>query len=331
MSAFNKLLNSFFVRDLKLLIVIGFFIQSTLLNAQKFEDYNQFVKGEEISIDLVAVDGGSFIMGSKSSSRETDEKPAHQVEVDGFWMGKHEITWKQYDSFVYDQLNDGQFESRSKLQKMGIDGVTGATVPYADMSAGMGKGSFPAVNMTQYAALMYCKWLTAKTGVFYRLPTEAEWEFVCKKGKTAEVSKLSDYAWYADNSDEKYQKTGSKKPNKLGIYDMLGNVSEWVLDQYSTTYYASSPKKNPWNVPTKLYPIVVRGGSWIDTADKVCCTNRDPSIVNWKQRDPQIPKSDWWFTDADFVGFRIVRPKIQPSVQEIRKYFMEAFEDYGIN
>ena len=315
--------------SLKLLIIGGFLIQITLLKAQKFEDYKQDIKGEEIAIELAAVKGGSFLMGTKSSSRDADERPAHQVEVDGFWMGKYEITWKQYDTFIYDQLNDGQFESTSKLKEMGIDGVTGATVPYADMSSGMGKGSFPAVNMTQYAALMFCKWLTAKTGVFYRLPTEAEWEYVCKKGKTDEVSELRQYAWYEDNSNETYQTTGTKKPNILGIYDLLGNVSEWVLDQYSTTYYTSSPKMNPWNIPTKLYPLVIRGGSWIDTANKICCTNRDPSQVNWKQRDPQIPKSNWWFTDAEFVGFRVVRPKIQPSGKNIEKYWLEAIEDFG--
>lgn len=316
-------------RYLKLIIFNGILIPFSVLNAQKFENYKQYIKGEEIAIELAAIEGGVFLMGTKDSSRDANEKPAHQVEVDGFWMGKYEITWKQYDTFVYDQLNDGQFEAPSKLKKIGVDAITGATAPYVDMSFGMGKESFPAVNMTQYAALMFCKWLTAKTGVFYRLPTEAEWEYVCKKGKTDKVSNLKDHAWYEDNSDETYHKTGLKKPNSFGIYDMLGNVSEWVLDQYNTSYYASSPKKNPWNIPTKLYPVTVRGGSWIDTADKVCCTNRDFSKVNWKQRDPQIPKSNWWFTDAEFVGFRIVRPKVQPTGKEIEKYWLEAIEDFG--
>ncbi|RLD84755.1 MAG: formylglycine-generating enzyme family protein, partial [Bacteroidetes bacterium] len=171
-------------RYLKLIVFNGILISFSVLNAQKFENYKQDVKGEEIAIELVAIEGGAFLMGTKYSSRDADEKPTHQVEIDGFWMGKNEITWKQYDTFVYDQLNDGQFEDFTKLKKMGVDGITGATAPYADMSFGMGKGSFPAVNMTQYAALMFCKWLTAKTGVFYRLPTEAEWEYVCKKGKT---------------------------------------------------------------------------------------------------------------------------------------------------
>jgi formylglycine-generating enzyme required for sulfatase activity len=313
------------------LIIVGLLFHLTTLKAQKFKNYKQAVKGENISIEMVAVTGGSFLMGTKNTSHKADEKPIHPVEVNDFWMGKYEITWKQYDTFIYDKINDGQFENPVKLKTLGIDGVTGASTPYMDMSFGMGKGEFPAVNMTQYAALMYCKWLTAKTGVFYRLPTEAEWEYVCKKGKTDEVNQLKDYALYDENTNDKYETTGSKKPNTLGIYDLLGNVSEWVLDQYDPKYYANSPKKNPWNKPTKLYPLVIRGGSWIDTADKICCTNRESSHPNWKQRDPQIPKSNWWFTDAEFVGFRVVRPKIQPGKQEIQKYWLEAIEDFGMN
>jgi len=163
------------------------------------------------------------------------------------------------------------------------------------------------------------------------LPTEAEWEYVCKKGKTDDVKPLETVAWYSENSEDKYQKTGSKKPNSIGIYDLLGNVSEWVLDQYSTSYYAHSPRKNPWNIPTKLYPIVVRGGSWKDTAIKLCCTSRQASKSKWKRRDPQIPKSNWWNTDASFVGFRVVRSKVQPSKKEIEKYWLEAITDYGMN
>jgi formylglycine-generating enzyme required for sulfatase activity len=170
------------------LIIVGLLFHLTTLKAQKFENYKQAVKGENISIEMVAVTGGSFLMGTKNTSHKADEKPIHPVEVNDLWMGKYEITWKQYDTFIYDKINDGQFENPVKLKTLGIDGITGASTPYMDMSFGMGKGEFPAVNMTQYAALMYCKWLTAKTGVFYRLPTEAEWEYVCKKGKTDEVN-----------------------------------------------------------------------------------------------------------------------------------------------
>ena len=157
------------------------------------------------------------------------------------------------------------------------------------------------------------------------------WEYVCKKGKTDEASNFKNIAWYNENTNEKYEKTGLKTANNLGIHDLLGNVSEWVMDQYDAEYYKSSEKKNPWNIPTELYPRVVRGGSWKDTKDKLCCTSRGQSKQEWKMRDPQIPKSNWWHTNAPFVGFRVVRPKIQPSKEDIKTYWLAAIEDYGLN
>ncbi len=316
-----------FLNSVYLLFIFNF---GLLLNAQDFNDYTQSINNEKISIDLVAVEGGSFSMGATETddTRKDDEKPSHTVELDDFWIGKYEITWEQYDTFVYNDINNDPVMDAKTLNDLGIDALSGATPPYVDMSFNMGKESSPAVNMTQYAALMFCKWLTAKTGVFYRLPTEAEWEYACKKGTTDKSEPLSSVAWYQEDSNEKYQKTGLKTPNVLGIHDMLGNVSEWVLDQYSTTYYGESPAKNPWNKPTELYPRVLRGGSWKDTADKLCCTSRQASKPIWKRRDPQIPKSNWWHTDAPFIGFRIVRPKIQPTKETIESYWLEAMIDF---
>lgn len=306
---------------------------SYTINAQEFNNYTETLNDNDIVFELVAIRGGAFLMGAdkNDATRKQNEKPQHTAIIDDFWIGKYEITWEQYDAFVYEEFEKLDLTNKTKLEPLGIEAISGATTPYVDMSFNMGEVSSPAVNMTQYAALMYCKWLTLKTGVFYRLPTEAEWEYVCKKGETDKIEELSEAAWFFENSKSKYQNIGLKKPNKIGVYDMLGNVSEWVLDQFSTTYYETSPKNNPWNKPSELYPRVLKGGSWKDTADKLCCTSRIPSNPKWKRRDPQIPKSDWWHTDAPFIGFRIVRTKIQPSKEDIEKYWLEVIKDFNLN
>ena len=170
----------------------------------------------------------------------------------------------------------GCIPRRKKLpttSKEVADAVTHPTKPYVEMSFGMGKDGFPAISMTQHAANTYCKWLSAKTGHFYRLPTEAEWEYACRAGTTTaysfgdDVSKLGDYAWFAGNSDAAYHQVGLKKPNPWGLYDMHGNVAEWTLDQYVADGYSKYPADgvvDPWVKSTKPYPQSVRGGSWKD-------------------------------------------------------------------
>ena len=141
------------------------------------------------------------------------------------------------------------------------------------MSFGMGINGYPAISMTQHAANKYAEWLSAKTGEFYRLPTEAEWEYACRADATAPVDgQLGDYAWYSANSGGKYQKVATKKPNAWGLFDMLGNAMEWTLDQYEP--YKAAAQVDPWMKPAQPYPIAVRGGSWNDPADMLTCAAR---------------------------------------------------------
>jgi formylglycine-generating enzyme required for sulfatase activity len=204
------------------------------------------------------------------------------------------------------------------------------------MSFGMGKDGFPAISMTQHAANKFCEWLSAKTGNFYRLPTEAEWEYACRAGTTTAYSfgddpaKLGEYAWTAQNSNFKYQKVGTKKPNPWGLYDMHGNVVEWTLDQYDPNYYkqfGSMIITNPWNQATKPYPHSVRGGSWDDEDPALFRSSaRRGSDKVWKIQDPQLPKSYWYHTDAQFLGFRVVRPLRVPPPEELDKYWTSHVE-----
>ena len=205
----------------------------------------------------------------------------------------------------------------------GVDGLSRPTAPHLEMSFGRGNEGFPAISMTQHAANKYAQWLSARTGEFYRLPTEAEWEYACRAGSSSAVpdGPVGDYAWFARNSAAPrftggtYHKVGTKKPNAWGLHDMLGNVMEWTLDQYAP--YHGAPAVNPWVRATSAYPHAVRGGSWNDPADRVTCTARVASSAEWKRLDPQLPKSVWYMTNAEWLGFRLVRPETLPSAQEM--------------
>ncbi|NAS12522.1 formylglycine-generating enzyme family protein [Poritiphilus flavus] len=300
-----------------------------------FEPYFQDIPGSEERIAMVPVTGGTFLMGSENG--EKAESPVHEVALSDFWMATYEVSWEQYELFSERRIDHlGSTPDGSEIT-IEIDAVAAATTPYVDMSHGMGRKGYPVVNVTQHAALTFCKWLSAKTGKFYRLPTEAEWEYACRAGSNSDYffgdsqGKLGDYAWYKENSGEKYQKIGQKKPNAFGLYDMHGNVAEWTMDAYAEDTYTSrdgNMTKDPWAVPTELYPRSVRGGSWMDDARALRSSARSGSKAAWKRIDPQIPKSRWWFTNAPHVGFRIVRPKITPPKEEIEKYWLEAIDDY---
>src|SRR5262249_40320993 len=155
--------------------------------------------------DMVPIPGGKFVMGSSAgeAGRKEDEGPQHEVEIDPFWMGRCEVTWNEYEIWMFSL--DIQRRELAKIapneHEKKADAVTRPTNPYTDMTFGMGKEGFPAICMTQLAAKTYCKWLSAKTGRYYRLPTEAEWEYACRAGSTTAYSfgndpaKLGEYAW----------------------------------------------------------------------------------------------------------------------------------------
>ncbi|GAA4469011.1 formylglycine-generating enzyme family protein [Novipirellula rosea] len=293
----------------------------------EMKPYAEPIEHTELAIEMVPIKGGTFTMGTPESEadRNEDEGPQREVTVDPFWMGKYEITWDQYDvwSEQMDQRRRQMLSIPATPRDEIVDGISKPTEPYTDMSFGMGKERYPAISMTQHAARTFCKWLSAKTGRYYRLPTEAEWEYAARAGTQTAYSfgddpeQLDDYAWYFDNSEDAYHEVGQKKPNPWGLYDMHGNVAEWVLDQYVADFYSQNPKiKNPLAIPSTLYPRVVRGGGWDDDPDMLRCGVREGSSEEWKEQDPQLPQSIWYLTDAQGVGFRVVRPLTEPTADE---------------
>jgi formylglycine-generating enzyme required for sulfatase activity len=299
--------------------------------------YTNTIPGTTVTYAMVPIPAGEFVMGSPATEakRNEDEGPQHHVKIEPFWMEQCEVTWNEYELFMYPSDKAIQpADATTNYTDAAADAVTKPTKPYVEMSFGMGKDGYPAISMTQHAANIYCQWLSAKTGHFYRLPTEAEWEYACRAGTTTayffgdDPAQLGQYAWFADNSDFKYQKVGQKKPNPWGLYDIIGNVDQWTLDQYDPSYYKQFTETvtEPWNKATKPYPHVVRGGSWQDDADKLRSACRRGSSSAWKAQDPQLPKSVWFLTDAQFVGFRIIRPLKIPSAEEMYNYWHSGVE-----
>ena len=311
--------------------------QSAGQSVQQMKDYRQKILQTGAEYHMTAIPGGEFFMGSPAEEphRQEEEGPQTKVTVKPFWMGTYEVTWDEYEPFMssaMERTKSGARPDYNPEKHTLVDAVSGPTAPYMEMSFGMGQSGYPAISMTQHAANKYCQWLSTQTGHFYRLPTEAEWEYACRAGTTTAYSfgddpaRLDQYAWYYDNSDEKYQKIGKKKPNAWGLYDMHGNVSEWTADQYVTDYFArlASSPANPFVKPETLYPRSVRGGNWNDDPDRLRSACRRGSDPAWKIQDPQLPKSIWYHTDARWLGFRLVRPQEVPSLEEMNFYWNSA-------
>lgn len=310
---------------MKNLLILTFLLTNVLCFGQQLKAYEQTVPGAALKFKMVPIAAGSFTMGSLpgEKGRDEDEGPQKKVQVSAFWMSEKEVTFGEWDAFFKNM-------DVPQTKNISVDAVSRPTAQYIDLTWGMGRDAKqPTNSMSQQAVLMYCKWLYEKTGIFYRLPTEAEWEYACRAGsQTAfsfgnDVKALNAHGYFKENSESKFHKTASLKPNRWGLYDMLGNLSEWTLDQYDPKTYAklSSNAKDPLIAPGSKYPKVVRGGSYLDDAEELRCANRIASDASWNKRDPQIPKSKWWLTDGMYIGFRVVRPEKAPSKAEIEKFF----------
>jgi formylglycine-generating enzyme len=308
--------------------------------------YMATIPGTEVEFEMVPIAGGKFTMGSPDSEkgRKPAEGPQFEVAIEPFWMGKFEITWAEYREFmkmtdVFKGFEAQKPQLRVVTKDNEADAVTSPSNLY-DPTFTFRNGQkprLPAVTMSQYAAKQYTKWLSRLTGDFYRLPTEAEWEYAARAGqKTAyffgdDPAQLGKYAWFFDNSTETTHEVGQKQPSPWGLYDIYGNAGEWVLDQYLPEGYKKfGGRATTWKDaivwPTKLFPRVLRGGSWdADAADCRSAARRPSSDDEWRETDPNSPKSPWWFTEPEAlgVGFRIIRP-LKPAPEADRAKYWDA-------
>lgn len=312
-----------------ILILLLTFLSKGVCQQSQTKSYHQKLPGTPLSFDMLFIPSGTFVMGSPPSEigRKPDEGPQHEVAIDSLWVGKIEVTWDLFELFLNE--NKSLFTGLPEAQLRAVDAVSRPTPPFEDPSLGMGRKGFPVVNVSPLATLNFCKWLSLVTGKFYRLPTESEWEYICRAGSTTaynfgdDLKKLGEYAVYYDNSNGQYAEGATKKPNAWGVYDMHGNVAEWTLDEYDESFYSKSKGKvrNPWNKPSSIYSRVYRGGSWDDEALELRSAARKKSGIVLQKGDPQEPKSLWWYTNASFIGFRLVSPAKQPSEEEMNQFW----------
>lgn len=298
----------------------------------KFQNFTEHVPGTSISFDMVAIPTGTFSMGSPEDEplRKNDEGPVHKVKVSKFFMGKIEVSWDEYLAFF--QATGSQGRTEGQVNK-NVDAITGPTPPWGAPDQGWGKGKRPAITMSWHAANTYCRWLSKVTGKKYRLPTEAEWEYAARGGKSTpyffegnpkkftsdgflkkifgpDTTTIGSYIAYKETANGRTKDPSEVRENPFGLKNMMGNVAEFCQDFYSPATYKSDAKTelviDPKG-PKGGKEHVIRGGSFKSDAKDVRCASRDyTKTTAWLVTDPQMPKSIWWYSDCTDNGFRVV-------------------------
>jgi formylglycine-generating enzyme required for sulfatase activity len=237
--------------------------------------YHEAIAGTLVRFEMTLVPGGTVTLPAEGGA------PTKTVTVAPFYIGRTEVTWDMYDVFA---LGLDAPPDRSVA-----DAIARPSHPYGAPDYGWGHAGFPAMSVTRHAAESFCRWLSAKTGKAYRLPTEAEWlhaAALSAGGGPLAQSRRDVFAWQRGNADARTHAVATREPDALGLFDLFGNVAEWVVPDDGA--------------------LVLRGGSFRDPPDRVGPTARVVQDPSWNDTDPQLPKSRWWLSDAPFAGFRVV-------------------------
>jgi formylglycine-generating enzyme required for sulfatase activity len=247
-------------------------------------------------VDMVYLPGGEFMMGS--SQGNADEAPVHKVTLSGFMMDTYTVTHEMFTKVQLPNPSHWQDQPRKPVER-----VRWRDAKQYCNERSLLEGLKPCYNEKTM------DWECDFSASGYRLPTEAEWEYACRAGSDGPYDfgspdKLRQYAWFADNADERSHPVGQKKPNRWGLYDMYGNVSEWCEDVYSPTYYQASADVDPRGPPSPGKDVlrVMRGGSWKASA-AMCRTT-------FRQGQRTGDTDACFFTD--YCGFRCVR-RVSPE------------------
>jgi len=231
--------------------------------------YRETIAGTVLTFEMVPVPGGKVTVAGQA------------VEVKPFLIGRTEVTWDMYDVFAL-----GLDAPKSGT---GADAVARPSQPYGAPDHGWGHAGYPVISVAHPAAEAFAAWLSVTTGKKYRLPTEAEWTHAASlaAGKDALApARVDALSWHSGNASARTHPVGTKAADGLGLFDLFGNASEWVVAGDT---------------------FVTRGGSFRDAPAALGPGTRAVQDETWNERDPQLPKSRWWLSDGPFVGFRLVR------------------------
>jgi len=239
-----------------------------------------------VSFKMVKIPAGSIQMPGRWQGEDQ-----RSVQIKSFWIGQTEVTWDEFDVWA---LELDLMESERTYVVGETRPSRGCTYHLAKFECGISEhAGLPAFNISSHSAKVYCEWLSHQLEKRFRLPTEAEWEYACRAGAKDDAldeKQLDKVAWYRDNSEIEREllphRVAKKKPNAWGLYDMFGNIAEWV-------------------VPDDV-PFVIKGGSFRSRASEVNRVWRQEYQAKWQIRDPDVPKSNWLYSDAPHVGFRIL-------------------------
>lgn len=232
------------------------------------------IPGTLVTFEMVPVPGGSVSFEAWDGTRSETVAP--------FLIGRTEVTWDMYDVFMFGLDGDAATGE--------ADAIARPSPPYAVPDYGWGRSGYAAISVTYQGARRFAEWLSAVTGHTYRLATEAEWVHATNLAfgeAPLAPEAVGKVAWHRGNAGERTHPVGSRDPDALGLFDLLGNVAEWVVTE--------SPRP------------IARGGSFMDAATDLGPHRWEAQQDRWTERDPQLPRSAWWLTDGPFVGFRLVR------------------------
>ena len=261
---------------------------------------------------MVVIPGGRFLMGSPPEERgREDEEHQHEVGIiTPFAIGKFPVTFEDYDRFCE---------------------ATGREKP-SDWE--WGRATRPVIDVSWEDAVAYCAWLSQQTGARYRLPTEAEWEYACRASSETKYCfgdderQLEDYAWYSNNAGGKTHPVGEKQANAWGLYDVHGNVLEWVQDWYGP--YSKAPQHDP-SGPESGSGRVIRGGSWISDAEY--CRSAFRGRIDPGDRDDdlgfRLARTGPWPSDTlTLARQRAVEPSVRAGSGVERKPAYKAYDGF---